>query len=211
MLARAEPEYLEYVQPKLLPHRLSFDRASNFSTQAGQSERRSRTAMVDIQPAPTFLPTNSSQPRMNNDSDLFDTTLGDHHFSHDTASMNVDMLDWRSKDRSDALKAILPKLLSYPAHVDARPFASLTCTTPLEDLDQYQDNQSEYSHTSCDTTGADAKMLSALPTTGNLNTAMINVLDDVAETLSNSPNRTPHLGDTFRKIFNMEPKPSARQ
>jgi hypothetical protein len=49
------------VQPKLLPHRLSFDRRSNFSTQAAQSERPSHLAIVDVQPSATFLPTGSPQ------------------------------------------------------------------------------------------------------------------------------------------------------
>jgi hypothetical protein len=61
LLARAEPEYLEYVRPRLLPHRLSFDRHSNSSTQAAQYERLSHPAIVNIQPFATFLPTGRSQ------------------------------------------------------------------------------------------------------------------------------------------------------
>jgi hypothetical protein len=60
-LQEREPEYLEYVRPKLLPHRLSFDRRSDFSTQAAQSERPSHPAIVDIQPSATLFPIGSSQ------------------------------------------------------------------------------------------------------------------------------------------------------
>ncbi|KAF2844251.1 hypothetical protein T440DRAFT_28046 [Plenodomus tracheiphilus IPT5] len=40
----------------LLPHRLSFDRHSKFSTQAAQSEHPPHPDMADIQPSATFLP-----------------------------------------------------------------------------------------------------------------------------------------------------------
>jgi hypothetical protein len=132
-LARAGPEYLEYVRPKLLPHRLSFDRGSTLSTQAAQSECLSHPAIVDVQMSATFLPTGSFQRETDN---LFDT--GDHHSSDNTASLNSDTLDGRSKDNRDASQPKPPELLSYPAYVDARPSASPACTIHLDD----QDNQS---------------------------------------------------------------------
>jgi hypothetical protein len=50
------------VWPRLLQHRLSCNRRSNFSTQAAQYERPLHPAIVNIQPSATFLPTGSSQP-----------------------------------------------------------------------------------------------------------------------------------------------------
>ncbi|XP_014550018.1 hypothetical protein COCVIDRAFT_43282 [Bipolaris victoriae FI3] len=41
LLVRAEPEYLEYVWLKLLPHRLSFDNRLSFTTQAAQNQKNS--------------------------------------------------------------------------------------------------------------------------------------------------------------------------
>lgn len=57
--------YLEYLRPKLLPHRLSFDRDSNFSTQAAQSERPSHPAMVDIcrKPCKDTMTSNADETR----------------------------------------------------------------------------------------------------------------------------------------------------
>ncbi|EDU42308.1 predicted protein [Pyrenophora tritici-repentis Pt-1C-BFP] len=55
LLARAEPEYLEYVRPKLLPHRLSFDRGSNFSTQAAQSHDLDGQADASMSVSNPFL------------------------------------------------------------------------------------------------------------------------------------------------------------
>jgi hypothetical protein len=151
--------------------------------------------MADIQPSATFLHTCSSQLETDKDSNSFDTTLGD-HFPHDTASMNADMLDRHGKDKSDTSQVIPPKPLSYPANVDGRPSASPTCATPLEVLDQHQGNQGKCSHSSCDNIGVDAEMLDALPTAGNSNTAMINVLDDILETLCLTPPIERHTSVT---------------
>ncbi|KAJ6279025.1 hypothetical protein J3E71DRAFT_363606 [Bipolaris maydis] len=65
LLARAEPEYLEHVWPKLLPHRLSFDNRSSISTRAAQNQKTdvSVTHNSDSQagasicaPSPPLLP-----------------------------------------------------------------------------------------------------------------------------------------------------------
>ncbi|EDU47809.1 predicted protein [Pyrenophora tritici-repentis Pt-1C-BFP] len=89
----------------------------------------------------TFLPTGSFQRETDN---LFDT--GDHHSPDNTASLNADTLDGRSKDNRDASQPKPPELLSYPAYVDARPSASPACTIHLDDQDNdshgNQDNHS---------------------------------------------------------------------
>jgi hypothetical protein len=156
--------------------------------------------MVDVQPTATFLPTGSSQLETDEDSNLFKTTLGDRHSSYNTASINADMLDGHGEDNSDALQAIPPKLLSHPV----RPSASPTCTTHLDD----QDKENQGNHSSYDTTSVDTEMLDALPTAGNLNTGLINVLDDVAVTPCLTPPTERHTSTTPSEIsstWNLSP------
>jgi len=132
LLAGAEPEYLEYVRPKLLPHKLSFDRGS---------ERPSHPTMVDVQPSATCLPSGSSQLETDKDSNLLETSLGDRHFSYNTASINANMLDGHGKDKNDTSQAIPPKLLSHPAHVDAR-LGSASSLPPTEYLQAFKQLES---------------------------------------------------------------------
>ncbi|EUC39630.1 hypothetical protein COCMIDRAFT_67550, partial [Bipolaris oryzae ATCC 44560] len=64
-LARAEPEYLEYIWPQLLPHRLSFGSRSDFSIQGAQNQEigASVTHDSDAQAgAPICAPSTSFLP-----------------------------------------------------------------------------------------------------------------------------------------------------
>jgi hypothetical protein len=161
--------------------------------------------MVNFQPSATFLLTGSSQLETDEDSNLFKTTLGDRHSSYNTASINADMLDGHGKDNSDALQAIPPKLLSHLA----RPSASPTHTPHLDDQDK--DNQGN--HSSYDTTSVDAEMLDALPTADNLNTGLINVLDDVAATPCLTPPTERHTSIAPSEIsstWNLSPVHDSR-
>jgi hypothetical protein len=144
----AEPEYLEFLQSKLLPYKLSFDDRRSIcftpasdTSQARKSELPPHLAIVDVQAFTTFLPTGSVQPET--EINLFNTTLGDHHSSHNTASVNVDMLDCDSEDNSDALtgyrntsQVIQPKLPSHPARVNSQPFASPASCSQQEEYDE---------------------------------------------------------------------------
>jgi hypothetical protein len=98
------PEDLAYLQLKLRPHDLCCDdryltrfAPASDTSQATHSELLSHPVIVNAQPSATLLPTGSVQPETDNDSNLFDNS------SHDTAGVNVDMLDCDSEDDSDAL------------------------------------------------------------------------------------------------------------
>jgi hypothetical protein len=59
--------------------------------------------MVAIQPSATFLPTGSSQLETDNDGNLFNTTFGDHHSFHRSASVDTVMTDHRVDNTGEAL------------------------------------------------------------------------------------------------------------
>ncbi|KAJ6280800.1 hypothetical protein J3E71DRAFT_241095 [Bipolaris maydis] len=187
LLARAEPEYLEYVRPKLLPHRLFFDRISNFSTHSVHSKRPSHPAMADTQPSASFLPTSRFQVETDEDSDFSNTKSGDQYFPHDAASIDSEIPDWNVEENNAASQIIQPKLLSCPTHVNIQSPAPPTCITPLERLYQDQDNQGKLGRTPYDTISVDAQMLDTLPTASNSNLASMNFLDSMPETSCLTP------------------------
>jgi hypothetical protein len=136
-----EPKDLAYLRGKLRPHNLYCNSTRSTlaldTSQAAQSRRLSYPARINTQPSATSLPTSSSQLERENNSNIFETTLGDSPSSCHAADVIADMPEGHGKDNSDALQAI------PPAHVYTQ---SSACTTLLDDKDKdnysRQDNHS---------------------------------------------------------------------
>jgi hypothetical protein len=145
----AGPEYIDYVRPKLLPHKLSFDSHSNSSTspwdtsQATQYERPLHQVIIDVQPSVTFSSTSSSQLQTLNHRDLFveHTTCEDYRSSYRTASVDEEIPDCRNEDNVEARtecrdicnNAMLPVSMDSSGMSDTLPIHD-NSNMPLDDI-----------------------------------------------------------------------------
>jgi hypothetical protein len=138
------------VQPKLLPHRLSFNRHSNCSTQAAQSESPSHLAIVDIQPSATLLPHSSLQPRAiyNRVFSADYTTFGDHSF-YRPASVDTVITDRRDGNTGEALmqncsafnNAMLPLSINPSEDPNTLPIARDSIMASSNNVDDIADTR----------------------------------------------------------------------